>query len=215
MVLQSVRTVCASSTESNASTESTSSRTREPNDSTNGHGEPGSMKLRPAAFERAHASCIDPCDRGQLVGGGASPCLHPQGRSSGSGDRSRSEARLESWRKALNAAAVNQMAFCSAEGVHRTGMPKTVWQWNDLRWLACPELSRPGSGLARHDQLDPRSVLRDRQHARKPRSSESDLLISRSAKPVRSTSCARVQARRLCRCVRLRPSVFGRPLAGR
>jgi hypothetical protein len=42
-------TVCASSTESNASTESTSSRTREPNDSTNGfcQGEPGSMKLRP------------------------------------------------------------------------------------------------------------------------------------------------------------------------
>jgi hypothetical protein len=48
-------TVCASSTESNASTESTSSRKREPNDSTNGfcHGEPGSMKLcgRPR-FER-------------------------------------------------------------------------------------------------------------------------------------------------------------------
>src|SRR5829696_3160111 len=50
--LQSVMTVCASSTESNASTESTSSRTREQNDSTNGfcHGEPGSMKLRPAAL---------------------------------------------------------------------------------------------------------------------------------------------------------------------
>ena len=48
-------TVCASSTESNASTESTSSRTREPNDSTNGfcQGEPGSMKLRPAAAEAA------------------------------------------------------------------------------------------------------------------------------------------------------------------
>ena len=45
-------TVCASSTESNASTESTSSRTREPNDSTNGfcYGEPGSLKLRPAAL---------------------------------------------------------------------------------------------------------------------------------------------------------------------
>jgi hypothetical protein len=41
--------VCARNTESNASTESTS---REPNDSTNGfsHGEPGSMKLRPAAL---------------------------------------------------------------------------------------------------------------------------------------------------------------------
>jgi hypothetical protein len=52
MVLQSVMTVCASSAESNASTESNSSRTREPNDSTNGfcHGEPGSMKLRPAAL---------------------------------------------------------------------------------------------------------------------------------------------------------------------
>src|SRR5829696_4008388 len=51
-LLQSVMTVCASSTESNASTESTSSRTREQNDSTNGfcHGEPGSMKLRPAAL---------------------------------------------------------------------------------------------------------------------------------------------------------------------
>jgi len=50
--LQSVMTVCASSTESNASTESTSSRTREPNDSTNGfcYGEPGSLKLRPAAL---------------------------------------------------------------------------------------------------------------------------------------------------------------------
>ena len=47
-------TVCASSTESNASTESTSSRTREPNDSTNGfcQGEPGSMKLRPAPPKR-------------------------------------------------------------------------------------------------------------------------------------------------------------------
>ena len=55
MVVQSVMTVCASSTESNASAESTSSRTREPNDSTNGfcHGEPGPVKLRPAArFER-------------------------------------------------------------------------------------------------------------------------------------------------------------------
>jgi hypothetical protein len=52
MVIQSVMTVCASSPESNASTESTSSRTREPNDSTNRfcHGEPGSMKLRPAAL---------------------------------------------------------------------------------------------------------------------------------------------------------------------
>src|SRR5436190_10604682 len=49
MVLQSSMTVRASSTESNASTERTSSRTREPNDSTNGfcQGEPGSMKLRP------------------------------------------------------------------------------------------------------------------------------------------------------------------------
>src|SRR6266566_3975114 len=49
MVLQSLMTVWASSTESNASTERTSSRTREPNDSTNGfcQGEPGSMKLRP------------------------------------------------------------------------------------------------------------------------------------------------------------------------
>jgi hypothetical protein len=46
-------TVCASTTESNASTESTSSRTREPNDSTNGfcQGEPGSMKLRPARLK--------------------------------------------------------------------------------------------------------------------------------------------------------------------
>ena len=54
MVLQSVMTVCASNTESNASTESTSSRTREPNDSTNGfcHGEPGSMKLRSAPLKR-------------------------------------------------------------------------------------------------------------------------------------------------------------------
>jgi len=52
MVLQSVMTVCASSKESNALTESTSSRTREQNDSMNGfcHGEPGSMKLRPAAL---------------------------------------------------------------------------------------------------------------------------------------------------------------------
>ena len=47
-------TVCASSTESKASTESTSSRTREPNDSTNGfcQGEPGSMKLRPLPPKR-------------------------------------------------------------------------------------------------------------------------------------------------------------------
>jgi hypothetical protein len=47
-------TVCASSTESNASTESTSSRTREPNDSTNGfcQGEQGSMKLRPQPTSR-------------------------------------------------------------------------------------------------------------------------------------------------------------------
>jgi hypothetical protein len=45
-------TGCALSTESHASTESTSARTREPNDSTNGfcHGEPGSMKLPPAAL---------------------------------------------------------------------------------------------------------------------------------------------------------------------
>jgi hypothetical protein len=45
-------TVCASITESNASTESALSRTREPKDATNGfcHGELGSMKPRPAAL---------------------------------------------------------------------------------------------------------------------------------------------------------------------
>jgi hypothetical protein len=53
MVLQSVMTVCASSTESNGSRVRDEVLSVEANDSTNGfcHREPGSMKLRPR-FER-------------------------------------------------------------------------------------------------------------------------------------------------------------------
>ena len=53
MVLQSVMTVCASGHGVEClDLESSSSRTRELNDSTHGfcHGEPGSIKLRPAAL---------------------------------------------------------------------------------------------------------------------------------------------------------------------
>ena len=56
MVLQSVMTVCASSPESNASTESTSSRTREPNDAAKGfcHGK----RLDDAALGPAEAAPV-------------------------------------------------------------------------------------------------------------------------------------------------------------
>jgi hypothetical protein len=57
--------------ESNVSTEDTSSRTREPNDSTNGfcHREPGSMKLRSAPAEAAPVA--------QSVGGHLGAVVHP------------------------------------------------------------------------------------------------------------------------------------------
>ena len=32
---------------------------------------------------------------------------------------------------------------CSAVGIHRAGIPKTVWQRNDLRWP--PSIPRPRS----------------------------------------------------------------------
>jgi hypothetical protein len=42
--------------------------------------------------------------------------------------RTRSSLASKSMSDRLNGAAVNQVALCSAVGVHRTGVPNTVWQ---------------------------------------------------------------------------------------
>ena len=202
MFLQSFMTVCASSTESNASTESTSSRTREPNDSTNGfcQGEPGSMKLRPAPPRRHQSRSGVRGHLGAVVhphelGGGAALAddlvEHPDGVVGV--DRARDPDR-----QAPRGCARRRRAAASASGRRRscrTGSPAPR-----RGWAARPAAARPGRSSS-----PSRCRLRLRCGTRRPSSRHSRWIFlrftaqpsSRTAAPGEPVAPARMLRREL------------------